>query len=679
MELVWSIVAVVITILLALAFYFLIKHNIKKLHEDGDVLNDKTVSKTDMKKSIASYIKKVGRFGDFSLIYIDIDNFSATNEVFGKEQCDEFLTEIANRFSKRYPYRTVISKYNNDEFLIFIKENLTYEQVCKVADTLLADVRQKLYVSTSESIVLTASAGICLYPSCGKDVDSLITNLELATYISKREGGNKYTVYYKNLTKDESNNFVFFQEIKKAIANKEFVLYYQPIMDLDHNKVYGFEGLMRWQHPERGVLPPAEFINIMEQSGDIFWVGKWGLELLAKQLSEVQKLNESGEAHMSLNLSTRQLTSEGLADDLILVAKKASIDPKNVILEIAGYTMFEKMENVKPNIMKLRDFGFTIAVDGFELDYSTISRIQKEPIDMIKLNRSFLSDIENNEIKEKFVTMLVESAKVANRLVVAEGVEISAHQEYIKKLGISIGQGYFYSKPMPEEAISEFIRFRKWEQNEVEADKNYQKAKEEAIKAQLEENAKGITNAEGKSISVAADEDTIREREAAAKEPKASTLVEDAIDEELSELENLANDALGENQENNAEDEEDQEEIPAEESNDVESATSPEVNAAPENEPVVEPAAEPEQPAEAPLEENSDLDNLDLNIDDSSDDSNSNDTASEPEQEPEQPAEQPAEAPVEEAKDEVVDAKEMLRRRREAIRAKAAQNGNNEE
>lgn len=450
-------------ILLSVLLFFLIKYNIKKFKEEVDTLNEKILSKSDINRSISSYIKKVGPFGDFTLIYIDIDNFGNLNDVFGHEQCDDFLYELSVRFTKRLPYHTVISKYNNDEFLIFIKENLSYENACKVCEQLLNDVKQKMYVSTTESVVLTASAGICLYPSCGKTLPDLIKNLELATYISKREGGSKYTVYYNSLAKEESNNFKFFKEVKQAIQNKEFCLYYQPIIDLVRNELYGFEALMRWKHPERGVLSPNEFLNILDQSGDIYWVGKWGLELLTKMLSDCQKIMENGECHISLNLSIKQLTYETLADDLILVAKKASANPKNIILEIGGFAMFEKLDNVKQNLMKLRDFGFMTAVDGFELDYSTLTRIQKEPIDMIKLNRSFLSDTNSNDqIREKFVKMLTESASIAKRLVVSEGIETLDNVEYIKAQGIEYGQGYFFSRPLPSKDAIDYIRYRKW-------------------------------------------------------------------------------------------------------------------------------------------------------------------------------------------------------------------------
>lgn len=491
-----TLIALVVVIGLGVLFYFLIRYNFNKFHEETDNLTKQTITKAEMDKAITNHIKRVGRFGEFTLIYLDIDNFTSMNDIFGREQCQEFLTEIAGRFVKRFPYRTVISNFKDDEFMIFIKDNLTYEQVCKVCNQLLSDVRQKLFVSTTDSISLTASAGICMYPSCGRTHDELLKNLELATYISKREGGNKYTMYYRALSSDEVENYHFFLEIKKAIANKEFCLYYQPIINLNTDNLYGFEALMRWNHPEQGVLPPAKFIDIMEKSGDIYWVGKWGLELLCQKYNELQPLVDD-DFHLTLNLSTKQLTYDNLADELILVCKKGQVSPTKIVLEVSGFAMFEKMENVKQNLLKLRDAGFIIAVDGFDLDYATITKIAKEPIDMIKISRNFFANeisndtnnprpissdeekvkeelAEQKELKEKFAKMLIESANVARRVVVSEGVETKEQEQYVLGLGVSYGQGYYYSKPISSEETQEFIKMRKWDEHTYDPSKEAQ-------------------------------------------------------------------------------------------------------------------------------------------------------------------------------------------------------------
>ncbi len=491
-----TLISVLVVILLGVLFYFLIKYNAKKYHDENDNISNDTVPKALLDRSISRYIKKVGKFGEFTLINVDIDNFTSMIDTFGEDICKNFLTEIASRFKKRLPYRTIISNYKDDEFVIFIKDNLTYEQVVKICGLLLSDVKQKLYFSTDESVSLAASIGICMYPSCGRSVSELMKNILLATYISKREGGNKYTMYYRTLSTDESQNYQFFLEIRKAIRNKEFVLYYQPIINLNTDNLYGFEALMRWNHPEQGVLPPAKFLDIIDKSGDIYWVGKWGLELLCERYNALAPI-AGDDFHMTLNLSVKQLTYDNMAEELILVAKKAGVLTSNIVFEISGYAMFEKMDNVKNNILKLRDAGFLIAVDGFELDYSTITKIQKEPIDMIKIARKFFDDteevsvnnpIESNpdkrkaseemtrELKDKFASMLIESASISNRVVVLEGVETKEMEERAIALKASYGQGYYYSKPMAEEELNDFIRLRKWDEhsviNEVNAEAN---------------------------------------------------------------------------------------------------------------------------------------------------------------------------------------------------------------
>lgn len=486
-EITVTMLSIVVVILLGVMFYFLIKYNSKKYHDENDNISNDTVPKALLERSISRYIKKVGKFGEFTLINVDIDNFTSLIDTFGEDMCKNFLTEIASRFKKRFPYRTLISNYKEDEFVIFIKDNLTYEQVVKICGLLLSDVKQKLYISTDESISLTASIGICMYPSCGRTVNELIKNILLATYISKREGGNKYTMYYRTLSIDESQNYQFFLEIKKAIRNKEFVLYYQPIVNLNTKNLYGFEALMRWNHPEQGVLPPAKFLDIIDKSGDIYWVGKWGLEILCEKYNELSPI-VGDDFHMSLNLSAKQLTYDNMAEELILVAKKAGVLTSNIVFEVSGYAMFEKMENVKNNILKLRDAGFLIAVDGFELDYSTIAKIQKEPIDMIKIARKFFDDseevsannpIESNpdkrkaseemsrELKDKFASMLIESASISQRVVVLEGVETKEMEDKAISLKASYGQGYYYSKPIAEEELNEFIRLRKWDNQSI--------------------------------------------------------------------------------------------------------------------------------------------------------------------------------------------------------------------
>ncbi len=466
----FAILVMVLSILICFVLLWRIRVNQRKYKEESETLLDETISRNNMRQSVERYIDKVGAYGACALIYIDIDDFGGLNELFGRETCDNLLKEIALRILKVMPFKAQLSRYQNDEFMIFIKDDndraLLEEHAQKLVDIISAPYR----VMVGEDINITASLGVVSFPSCGLNFNELYNNLELSTYVSKRDGGNKFTYFYTELQAEEGKNMEFFKEVKNAIRNKEFVLYYQPIVDLEANTLFGAEALMRWNHPVQGVLPPNKFLSVLEQSGDIRWVGQWGLETLIKQFLYTQDRFPAMKLKFSLNLSTKQLLDSTLTTEFIRIVKKYNVDPSNLMLEIAEFAVYDKLGQVKTNLIKLKDYGFLVAVDGFDLDYSTMAGIERAPIDIIKLDRSFLKDMDHNFMKEKFVAMLVDFAKRTNHEVICEGVENDEMVKYIRKHNVHIAQGYYYSKPLDEDQFDEFIEGRKWRkaQNQME-------------------------------------------------------------------------------------------------------------------------------------------------------------------------------------------------------------------
>ena len=239
-------------------------------------------------------------------------------------------------------------------------------------------------------------------------------------------------------------------------------------MYLENHSIFGAEALMRWNHPTNGVLPPEKFIKIMEQSGDIRWVGEWGIENMIRfQLEMLEKYPEMPMV-FSLNLSTKQLVNVELANNLIEIAKRYNIEPKNIMFEINDFIVYEKIGSIKTNILKLKDYGFRIAVDGFVLDGFSVQTIQRSPIDVIKLGRSFLSNKENNFTKEKLLDILNEFAKANNHQVLAEGIENPEAAVYIKEHGVGVGSGYYFSKPLSMSDFTEYISNLKFKQQLAE-------------------------------------------------------------------------------------------------------------------------------------------------------------------------------------------------------------------
>ncbi len=450
-------VAIIVTIGLGVLFFFLIKRNIRIIKEENDVIVESAITKKQMEDSIKSYIKKVDRFGALTLLYIDVDGFSDLNDVFGVEACDQILKEMATRILRSLPYKATFCKYNTDEFLVFIKDEDNKARIEKLTCQINEIINLPYQVMVGETIKITASIGYVTYPIAGTSFEELYANLQLTTYVSKRDGGNRTTAFYATIKEEETGNMLYYQEIKRAIVNKEFVLYYQPIVNLANSAMEGAEALMRWNHPTKGVQAPSTFLKILEQSGDIRWVGEWGLETMVRLQQQFAEKFPLVPMRFSLNLSTKQLLDSTLSNRLIEIMNKNNAKPEKFMLEISDFMMMERIAMIKTNIFKLRDFGFKIAVDGFELDGQSIQSIQRSPIDVIKLGRSFLKDIDNNFMKERLLQILIKFANDNNKIIISEGVETSNVAKYVKDQGVNIVQGYLFAKPMSQEAFGEYL------------------------------------------------------------------------------------------------------------------------------------------------------------------------------------------------------------------------------
>ena len=464
-------VAIIVTIGIGFVIFLLIKRNIAREKEESEIITDDAISKRMMIDSIRNYIKKVDKFGAFVLMYVDIDDFGQFNEMFGRVACDNMLKEAAMRILRVLPNKASLCRYDNDEFLVFIKDEDNLSRVEKLANQINEIINQPYKVMVGDVVNMTASIGIAPYPIAGEKFEDLYNNLLLTTYVSRRDGGDKYTNYYASIKDDETENMAFFLEVKSAIANKEYVLYYQPIIDMKNGVIVGCECLMRWNHPTQGVLPPNKFLSVLESSGDIKWVGGWGLDQMIKLQSTLQARFETLPMTLSLNLSTKQLLDPFLANDFIERVKKANAKPSDFMLEISDFMVLEKIPVIRTNIYKLRDFGFKIAVDGFELDGVSVQNIQRIPIDVIKLGRNFLKTIGNNYIKEKLLELICKYAEDSQKTIISEGVENPEVAAYVKKQHVYIEQGYYFSKPVSEDEFIDYIENKKYKMmlNEVSA------------------------------------------------------------------------------------------------------------------------------------------------------------------------------------------------------------------
>ena len=458
-----SSIVVVLTIILSIVIFIFIKKNLKHFKEEDEIIVDNATTKSQMLKLINKHIKKVGNFGAATFLYVDIDAFTDYNELFGTKACDEILREVATRIIRVLPYKASLTRYENDEFLIFIKDEDNVSHNEKLCTKILEAVNLPFQVLPNESLKMTASIGVCTFPQAGNNIKEILANLELSTYVSKRDGGNKFTNYYATLSEEEKDNMAYYKEIKEAIQKKEFVLYYQPIIDFKNRVICGAEPLMRWNHPTQGVLSPQKFIKVMEQSGDIRWVGEWGIDTMIRFQESLHQKYPELPLFFSLNLSTKQLLNPNLANTLINIASKHNAKPSNFMFEITDFMIYEKIGVIKTNIFKLKDYGFKIAVDGFVLDGQSVQSIQRSPVDVVKLGRGFLKDIDNNYMREKLLEILKEFSNNNNRTIMAEGIEDARAVNYVKSQALEIGSGYYFAKPLAGNDFEEYIDKKGWQ------------------------------------------------------------------------------------------------------------------------------------------------------------------------------------------------------------------------
>ena len=455
-----AIFVVIITGVLSYLIFRSIKKERKKFREEAINYIDGLIQRNELIADVTTYISRSAA-AEFSLIYIDIDKFSNIIDAFGKDEANNILSKIAYTLVDNLPPRVEITRLQDDKFVAFARGEYRQNEVEEIAIKLLDAVSKPIKFFGDNEITVTASIGIALYPSHGLTYKDLINDAEIAVYLCKREGGNNFK-FYSLENMNESANLAYYQQIKKGIKNKEFCLYYQPIIDTKNNTVYSIEGLLRWNHPEYGILSPFKFINIMEQTGDINWVGQWGLETLAKEQVYLSKKYPDYNILLSMNLSPKQLVSPTIVENFSLIMKKQKASTKNIILEIEEFTLFEKHPVIKQNIANLSKMGFKIAVDGFGLDYSTLAKLEAMPIDIVKVDNDFLENENENFLKEKFVHILVDYTQKEEKHIVVEGIENEEMFDRAKEMNLDIMQGYLFAKPMDTEALDDYFANKEW-------------------------------------------------------------------------------------------------------------------------------------------------------------------------------------------------------------------------
>ncbi len=458
------ILSFVVTLVMLALIYFLARSYFKeraRIKEEKALTIEGVMTRNEISSIVTSHIARAGKDGAFSLIHLDLDKFTDFVNAFGQIESEKILEKIIKNIEVAVPKSVKIARLQNDEFLIFLSMDYDRTEAVDLANKIKAAINRPIKLFGDTQINATASIAIAFYPIHGQTLKDLLNSLQLATYIIKRNGGNNIRVYSDEMDTEGGEHVEYYYQIKHAIQHKEFQLFYHPMINVKTNQMYGVESLIRWNHPEHGLLSPFKFLGIMEQSGDINWISLWGLETVIKTYQELKQEFPKKDFHFSINLSPKQLMNEHLPQEFQKLLKKYRMNAEYIIIEIIEFAVYDESIQINQTISSLKKLGFKIAIDGFGLDYQTLSKAQNLDIDIIKLDNEFLKE-EESYMKAKFASLLIEFAQKNNYLVICEAIEDEAMLEEAKKYDIEVMQGFHFTKPLSAEALRGYIGTEAW-------------------------------------------------------------------------------------------------------------------------------------------------------------------------------------------------------------------------
>lgn len=397
------------------------------------------------------------RTGNYiAVLFIDLDNFKTVNDTIGHNGGDELLKQVAKRLSGVIRKSDTIARFGGDEFLIMINDISEYHTVTKILDKVM-DIFEDLMVLEDQEFLITASAGIALYPVDGRDTDTLVKNADLAMYEAKAKGKNQYALCTEKIKDEVQLNMELSNDLYGAVERDELLVHYQPQIDLATNEIAGVEALLRWMHPTRGMISPGIFIPIAEENNLINDLGEWVLKTAATQNKKWQDMGLPPMV-MAVNLSAIQMINPKIVENIEEIIKETGLDPKYIELEITESIAIEETDYVIDVLNKLKEIGFSIAIDDFGTEYSSLSRLKILPIDRIKIDMQFIQGIETNKKDRAITNVVINLAKSLGMNVLAEGVETAPQLDYLSENQCEYTQGFYHYKPMPADEIEKTLQ-----------------------------------------------------------------------------------------------------------------------------------------------------------------------------------------------------------------------------
>jgi diguanylate cyclase (GGDEF)-like protein/PAS domain S-box-containing protein len=390
-----------------------------------------------------------------AVLFLDLDGFKHINDSLGHPIGDQVLQSIATRLVGCVRSSDTVSRQGGDEFVILLSESAQWENAAIIARKILHAVAEP-HVIGSHALHITTSIGVSVFPDDGADAETLIKNADTAMYKAK-ENGRQNVQFFKTEMNVRAVERQYLEEgLRAALERGEFVLFYQPTVDLETGSFIGAEALIRWKHPTRGLLPPLDFIPIAEDSGLILPIGRW---VVREACAQARRWIEAGLpfSMMAVNVSAREFQNAGFLRNFLAIVRESGLDPGVIVVELTESVLMKSPEATSETLKSLRDMGIRVAVDDFGTGYSSLSYLRKFPIDSLKIDQSFVRQLGAEGEDSAIVTAVINMARSLKLQVVAEGVETVRELEFLREHDCDQAQGYYFSRPVPADEFARLL------------------------------------------------------------------------------------------------------------------------------------------------------------------------------------------------------------------------------
>jgi len=412
-------------------------------HDPLTTLPNRLLGRELIERAIANARRKSSRV---ALLFVDIDQFKSVNDTLGHIAGDELLREVAQRLTRVVRASDIVSRQGGDEFLLALTDIGEVDAI-NVAAAHILERMVEPYVLNETQISSSCSIGIAVFPDDAEDFDALLRLADIGMYEAKESGRNTFRFYDSAMNSQVEQNVHLTTRLRQALANHEFVLHYQPLIDLASGALRGAEALIRWQHPERGLILPGEFIPVAERSGLIVEIDEWAVNEACQQMQAWQELGAPPFA-VSVNLSAVRFKRGNIEQVVANALTRTGLPAARLELEVTESMLIQNTEDFIQTLHKLKSLGVTIAIDDFGTGYSNLAYLQRFDVDTLKIDQGFVRRLHESASDRAIVQAIVQMAKALNLSTTAEGIETEASRIYLTELGCTFGQGFLFARPI---------------------------------------------------------------------------------------------------------------------------------------------------------------------------------------------------------------------------------------